>query len=174
MTNEPIAYARRPRYITVFADASFCHETGAAGIAWWVRDADRIERSAKALTFACNNSHEAEVVALGTAILMALREFPHEPGDRLSIQSDCMGALAVFTEGRRMSDVEAAMKHRVWTAASAAGVTLHPKHVKGHSGGGTARGSVNTWCDRNARRVMREARAKMVKAAEDQMSESQQ
>lgn len=152
----------RFRYITIFADASFCHQTGAAGIAFWVRDSDRIERHSKSLTFAVQNSRIAESIALSTGIIWALNHFDPQPGDRLSIQSDCMQALElIIGAAKNRTEEEFRMADTVVSAVNRAGVTLHPKHVKGHQGGIDSRSHVNEWCDRAAHACMRLARAKM-------------
>lgn len=149
-------------YITLFADASFCQNTKAAGIAIWARDADKYCRRSKALTFAVDSASQAEGIALGTAILFVLREFSYQPGDRLSIQSDCLSALDLFAENPKrkkpLPGCEAALRSRVLQEVQRAGVTLCPKHVKGHEGTKDARSAVNTWCDEQARSRMREAR----------------
>ena len=93
------------KWITVFADASFDHVTKASGIAMWWRDADTINRSAKALTFPVDNSGVAESIALGVAILNALKMA--EPGDRISIQSDNKNALLLYTGMRKHSPSKA-------------------------------------------------------------------
>jgi hypothetical protein len=150
------------KYITLFADASFCPDTKAAGIAIWARDAYNHRRRSKALTFAVDNAAQAEGIALGTAILFVLREFSYQPGDRISIQSDCLAALDLFAETPKrkkpLPGCEAALRSRVLQEVQRAGVTLCPKHVKGHEGTKNARSAVNTWCDEQARSRMREAR----------------
>ena len=150
------------KYITIFADASFDHVTKAAGISMWARDAVNFYRASKALTFPVDAASQAEAIALGTAITVALRVFTHEPGDRLSIQSDCLHALDLFasTPARKKPwpGVEAAMRANVLEAIRESGLSLYPKHVKGHSGNGNPRSAVNDWCDRKARSEMHKAR----------------
>jgi ribonuclease HI len=150
------------KYITIFADASFDHVTGAAGISMWARDAVNFHRASKALTFPVESASQAESVALGTAITVALRVFTHDPGDRLSIQSDCLHALDLFApvpqRKKPWPGIEAAMRSNVLEASQQFGLSLHPKHVKGHSGKGNPRSAVNDWCDSEARSQMRKAR----------------
>jgi len=149
------------KYITIFSDASHCHETKAAGIAIWARDADKFFRRSKALTFPVDGPTTAECIALGTAILSVIEEFDHQPGDQLSIQSDCLAALDLFAGSHRKKPwpaMEADLKARVLKSVSCSGLSLHPKHVKGHRGNVNSRSAVNTWCDVNARKAMRKAR----------------
>lgn len=168
------------KYITLFADASFCDKTKAAGIAIWARDADKHCRRSKALTFAVDSASQAEGIALGTAILFVLREFSYQPGDRLSIQSDCLAALDLFaTTPKRKKPLpgcESEMRSKVLQEVHQAGLTLCPKHVKGHEGTKNARSAVNTWCDENARSQMREARRILAKqlAEKGELSELRQ
>ena len=150
------------KYITIFADASFDPVTGAAGISMWARDAVNFHRASKALSFPVESAAQAESVALGTAITIALRVFTHEPGDRLSIQSDCLHALDLFApvpqQKKPWPAIEAAMRSNVLEAIQQFGLSLHPKHVEGHSGKSSPRSAVNYWCDKEARSQMRKAR----------------
>ena len=145
------------KWITVFTDASFDHITQAAGIAMWWRDSEMINRKSKAITFPVDNSGIAESIALGVGILKALEM--SEPGDRLSIQSDNLDALRLYTASRKHTAIENDFMKHVLQEVSCAGITLHPKHVKGHMGNISPRHSVNTWCDKAAKRAMRKARA---------------
>ena len=153
------------KYITIFADASFDHVTKAAGISMWARDAVNFHRASKALTFPVDDAAQAESIALGTAITIALRVFTHQPGDRLSIQSDCLHALDLFAmksqRKKPWPGIEAAIRGNVFESIQRYGLTLCPKHVKGHSGNGNPRSAVNDWCDKEARRQMRNARREL-------------
>jgi ribonuclease HI len=146
------------KYITVFADASFCFKTGAAGIAVWARTNNRFHRMSQRLTFPVLNSAEAETIALGTGILSALENLAPEPGDRLSVQSDCLHALNAVVLFQCSTQMERSFAVRVDAAVREARVSLHPKHVKGHTGVHDARSYANDWCDREARDRMRESR----------------
>ena len=143
------------KYVTIFSDASFDPTTGAAGIAFWVKDNEKTERASKGLTFTVSSSGEAECFALGTAIKYALREFSVHPGDRISIQSDSMEALELL-EGKRTAKFT--IIGDVLSEVEQSGVTLHTKHVKGHQGKISPRHAVNVWCDAEAKKAMRKCR----------------
>jgi ribonuclease HI len=149
------------KYITIFADASHCQHSKAAGIAVWARDVDKFYHVSQPLTFTLPGSVQAEMLALGTGILSVIREFDHQPGDRLSIQSDCKNALDLFApvmECKKLYPFASSLRERVLEAVEQAGLVLCPKHVKGHQGNRDARSAINTWCDKQARAQMHRAR----------------
>lgn len=145
------------RWITVFADASFCHQTKAWGYGFWVKWGDPAQTNIGWGGGAfIKGSLEAETEALREA-LKWVREhlLPADlAGKNVVVQSDCTGALA-----RMLADFD--------TFRRATGATrCYGKHVKGHQGHTTPRNSVNTTCDRHAGRMMRQFRALNLKAKE--------
>lgn len=136
-------------FITVFADASFCPDTKAWGYGWWIKFGDPVQtREGHGGGLGMESSLLAEVGALRAALEWVKTELlPADLKDkRLVIQSDCTGALAA---------IQTELKHlrRDHGLASA-----YSKHVKGHQGHSTPRNSINTKCDRHARRVMKQYR----------------
>lgn len=138
------------KYITIFADASFCPDTKAWGYGFWVK------WGAPAQTHVghgggahCPGSLEAEVRALEAALEWITSECI--PGDTkgkfIVVQSDCTGALA------RIQQKFGEFKYVTGAAR------VYTKHVKGHQGYKCARSSVNTLCDRKAGEHMRFYRA---------------
>lgn len=129
-------------YVTIFADASRCHETGAYGWAAWVKHGHpaqtlRVSGGGQGLA----TSNEAELHALNQAVQACKRAGVDMTDKIVVIQSDCTGAIDKFKRNQ---------------IPEARDVKL--KHVRGHQGMKTPRGAVNTWCDRSARREMREVR----------------
>lgn len=138
MTQPPLKpFEGSDQWITLFADASFCHQTKAYGWCFWLKHgapAQTILRSGGGVNMA--SSHWAEVEALRQGLnLVRTMDFS---GKRIVVQSDCTGALA-----------EIAKDFPALRAAGAA--AAYGKHVKGHQGNKTKRSSVNTTCDRNAK-----------------------
>lgn len=132
-------------YVTMFTDASYCHQTKAAGWAVWIKYGAHPHDQTVRLVGACRRIHDsmhAEYVALEEG-LKALEKIPLE-GKIVVVQSDCTGALAA---------IETSHLVRVHGALS-----VTKKHVKGHQGLKTARSAVNTWCDAEAKDAMRSLR----------------
>ncbi len=151
------------KWITIFADASYCNKTKAAGIAVWGRNATEFLRFSQAISFPVYSNTEAETIAMCTGVIMALETLSPDGGDRLSIQSDCIHAINALRDNKGSTEVE---KHFCTKAANAMrdyNVTPTFKHVKGHSGAGNPRSAVNDFCDRNARMRLQEARTSLVK-----------
>lgn len=151
--------------ITVFTDASFCHNTKAAGGAFWARGTDA--KASDAFSFKeAEQSHDCEVIVACEAILK-IADHPElgpmvalGPKTRIVLVIDCLTVKQVL-EGptstklcalarRRVNQVKSLQKRlRFW---------LKINHVKAHSGQGTPRQWVNTWCDEQARAKMQEMR----------------
>lgn len=151
--------------ITVFTDASFCHTTKAAGGAFWARGTDVKTSDAFALKDV-EHSHDCEVIVACEAILK-IAEHPElgpmlalGPKTRIVLVIDCLTVQQVLVgktstklcalSRRRVNQVkELQKKLRFW---------LKINHVKAHSGQGSPRQWVNTWCDEQARAKMQEMR----------------
>lgn len=136
-------------YVTVFADASYCPQTGAYGWCFWVKFGSpaqtKVHHGGGAYVL---NSLMAEVEALLKA-LEFVESIPLD-GKIVVLQSDCTGAL-------NFPRVKSLMEKLVQLGAKRAYV----KHVKGHQGTKDPRSAVNTMCDRNARNQMRKHRKKV-------------
>jgi ribonuclease HI len=62
-----------PICLTVFADASFDHRSGIAAFGGWFRADGRVHKISKVSERRFASSNEAELVALGATVLVALR-----------------------------------------------------------------------------------------------------
>ena len=143
------------RYITLFADASYCPDTRAYGYGWWVKyGAPAQTRTGHGGGLFIENSTHAEVHALEAGLTFILGEL--DLTQRIVVvQSDCTGALA---------KIEAADWFGRLHALGAA--NAYTKHVHGHRGTLSPRHAVNTGCDRAARRCMRHFRREQLKHRE--------
>lgn len=136
---------REGRYVTVFADASFDHNTGVFGWAAWVKYGTepvplRLHGSGYTET-----SGTAEYEALRLAVEALCRKSIIT--DRIVVlQSDCTGAIGKADALLRQLEAGGA-------------IDAYFKHVKGHSGTDNPRSAVNAWCDRIAKKEMRARRA---------------
>ncbi|MCO7567803.1 hypothetical protein NJI34_00155 [Pseudomonas sp. S 311-6] len=150
--------------VTVFTDASFCPETKCAGGAFWARgDAERMNSSFP-ITGAAQ-AHEAEIVAA----CMAIIQMSEDPAfgqllrlgrqTRLVLVIDCLAIRDAF-EARIRPSTPIIDQHiaRVEALRKEHGFLLKINHVKAHKGKATPRQWVNNWCDKEAKRQMREQR----------------
>lgn len=121
-------------YVTIITDASYFHETGAAGYAVWMKYGEKSTVTRKAGYFLSKGSNQAEQKALEIGVETAIN-MDIVKGKVVVIQSDCTGAL----DNLDLSELRKLAKF------------VKIKHVKGHQGHATPRNSVNTWCDHKAR-----------------------
>jgi ribonuclease HI len=134
-------------YITLVADASFCHTSKAYGWCFWIKhgvEPRTIVKSGGGIGIANSGDAELEALMQGLQEIEALGTDMHKK--YIVVQSDCTGALA---------RLEPRLKQLVALGAGKA----YTKHVKGHQGNKTPRNAVNTLCDRNAGQQMRRYRA---------------
>lgn len=155
--------------ITVFADASFCHQTKAAGGAYWARGEEA--KASEAFSFkGANQSHESEVIVACEAILRIAKHpelgkmLERGPKTRLVLVIDCLTVQKVLggNASTRLCDEAQRLVREVEALHSRLGFWLKVNHVKAHSGQGTPRQWVNTWCDEQARACMQKLRSSLV------------
>ena len=141
-------------FITLFADASFCPHTKAAGFGGWVKYGSPAEtfRTGGQIGNA-KHSSDAEYQALIRTFKKLQEESAANFNDKIIvIQSDCRAALEKLE--RHKSKVFADIKPR----------HIKFKWVKAHQGYNNARSAVNEFCDTEAYRHMSKLRAKRNKA----------
>ncbi len=147
--------------ITLFTDASYCSRTRIGAYAAWAKTDGRTLRRAGVLKEPAANSSLAETMALVNGIHVAIAGMAPPPNARIIAQTDCLTAIEALT-GRfrnartiaQYAAVVEAYRRRVETAR----VVVEFRHVGGHKGTVTPRNAVNTWCDKECRRLMRAAR----------------
>ncbi|MFP3609242.1 ribonuclease H family protein [Paraburkholderia sp. SIMBA_050] len=150
--------------MTVIADASFDHDTGAGGYGYWAVSERGRKSGGGPFKSASRNNNVTEMMAIVNGVHMAFVNGVALDGDAILAQTDCQAAILAF-EGRRASlqideilMVEAMRKLMLVHKA-----TIRYRHVKGHTSGGEPRLWVNNLCDSLAKAGMREARDAMRK-----------
>lgn len=172
--------------ITIFADASWCPHSGAAGWgAWWKGEAMQYgQTQGGSLNCSVSDINEAECMALVNAMAAAAKRGHLSHGMTILLQSDCLGALhamrhalgaadhpirgghLVALVGRLPKQLKDSPVLPVVTAmVLRLELTVLVRHVKGHSKG-HGRNWVNRECDRLARKGM-EARRNQLKVARE-------
>lgn len=132
---------------TVITDASFCPDTKACGWAAWIApDLGERHRASGRFKDIAGDVNVAEVRAAINGITLAYRI-----GARIIlIQSDSVAVASAIKKGK-------------WGWAEARTLhfpdaTVNYRHVKGHTNIQDARSFVNRWCDKEAKRHMKEMR----------------
>ena len=131
---------------TVITDASYCHATGVAGWAAWVKSSTFCKMKHGVL-IPCANSAEAELYAAMNGIW-----FPVNAGaTSILLQSDNMQVVNALNDegGKWMNSLWRRIK-----AEHFRDIKVRAKHVKGHTNVQDARSFVNRWCDSKAKEHM--------------------
>lgn len=171
--------------MTIFADASWCPTSQAAGWgAWAIRDGWRAGRIIGGpIRRPVANSTEAEVCGIASAIWRLCKDGVLEDVEAFVVQCDNVAALATFGQQMRTAqwasrrddrDVAHHTRKTPLTALEREAVKhvrlilnerpLWLRHVKGHTSG-TGRNWVNQQCDDEARQHMLSRRQELQKAA---------
>jgi ribonuclease HI len=148
--------------ITLFTDASYCHRTRVAAYAVWAKTDGRTVRHSGVLKELVPHSALAETMALVNGIYLTIAAMRPPAASKIIAQTDCLGAIhALSGTVRRARAVRqfAAVVTAYQQKIAAAGIMVEFRHVSGHRGTVTPRNAVNTWCDAECRRLMRQARA---------------
>lgn len=164
-------------FLTLFTDASFCHQTRCSGWgAWAIRDDwERSDLFGDSIPIPMNSTNDAETYAIFAALETLRERGDLKDIEKFSIQSDNVHALGVlrtsisraivsskkFTKAHISASLNLTSIQRDAAKAIKDMIGNRPiylKHVKGHTGEGTGRSWVNARCDEIAGRHMREAR----------------
>jgi ribonuclease HI len=142
---------------TVITDASWCPHTNAGGWAAWINvnypggGHQRLNRSGN-FNKLVESSTWAEAYAAWNGIWLA-----YQMGARdILVQTDC---LELVQRNGRPSSVKGASELNCAKEAYWPDARLRWRHVRGHTSGDDRRSWVNNWCDREARKYMRQQRA---------------
>ena len=146
-----------PKRGTIITDASFCHQTKAAGYGAWISTDGGIRiRKAGAIKGSPETSTEAEMKAALIGIWYA---YAHGVRDML-VQTDCLTVVDII-RGYAPKGKHAHILTQLYIAARVKyfpEAVLKAKHVKGHTNVQDARSFVNRWCDEQAGIAMRTER----------------
>lgn len=172
--------------LTLFADASFCPKTGAAGWgSWAIKDGwPKGLFHGGALRREIKSSNEAELCGLASALWV--HDKAGNLGDVTAFILQCDNTVALGTilslipqaghvsSKKRATNAQIAarkngikpIEHEAIEAITGivAGRPIWLKHVKGHNGNSDGRSWVNNQCDDAARRHMRARRQEILEA----------
>lgn len=145
--------------VTIMCDASFCHDTKAGGFGYWIASGRGKKGGGGSFKIDCDNSENAETLAIVNSLYIACNEQLVQEGDRVLIQSDCTGAIRWF-EGKGISANRQKVRALELFNNKVDELKLHVlfRHVKGHSKKKDARSRSNNHCDKRAYKAMCKAR----------------
>lgn len=172
--------AAAPIHLTIFADASVCDKTGAAGWGAWFKGAglERGQTCGGPFEMKLHMSDDAELLALAHALAECDSRGLLTAGATVMLQSDCtaaLGVIAALTSARdcRVATGSAVSRRRkpptrkmrkgvdqISAIVTAHGLRILVRHVRGHQQG-EGRNWVNRECDRIAREGMLARRAEL-------------
>ena len=150
-------------WVTLIVDASFCHDTGKVGYAYWISSGRKKGGGDGTIGDPVVSSVGAEMHGILRAVQRGFKDGLIQPHDNLLCQTDCVPAISAFTGRRRNLGTE-----ELWLVAEFRQITQEHnlfsrfKHVKGHQNSKEARYVVNNICDRKAKNNMRKARDKIL------------
>jgi ribonuclease HI len=147
--------------ITLFTDASHCARTHIAAYAIWAKAGGYTVRRAGVLKQPVPDSSVAEAQAMVNGLCFALAALKPSRGSKIIAQTDCLVAITALTgklrkrkSVARYEPITSAYETRIVPS----GIDVEFRHVSAHKGVVTPRNAVNTWCDKECRRLMRLAR----------------
>lgn len=148
--------------ITIIADASFCHDTGAAGYGFWIASQRGKEGGGGQIAHPVNNNNTAEMMALVNGLHHAIKENYVQQSDTVLLQTDCMAAILAFEHKRNsITDDEIKVVEYLEQLKIAFKLDLKYRHVKGHTDGSQPRLYVNNICDQVAGKHMAKKRKRL-------------
>lgn len=143
------------RNITITTDISYCYQTKRAAYAFWISTENGPIKKSGMLKGDLNGSTTAEVLCIANAVhFLVKNSFRCR---RLIVNTDSMhGATLIRTfRKHRNKHIEKAIELINATLFGRFDEVIY-RHVKAHNGTNDKRSYVNDWCDREAKRVMRE------------------
>lgn len=172
--------------ISLFSDASLCHDQHVGGWAAWLKSDRGGTRAGAAFGIRVRDTSLAEAMAVVNGLTMGVRTGVIHDGDVVLVQTDNNAVMSVLTGTARRQATPAVKKRRKMSwrrlkrevrdsnieidAISSAfsriveanGIEIRWRHVKGHSGIVDARSAVNRYCDKVAKQHMRLARGRSI------------
>ena len=151
---------------TITTDASFYVQHKKGAFAFWISTEERIIQKAGVLKGACLTSQIAEIKAILNSLIFIKRARFSEKITHITVNTDCMDAinlLGVMTNEQLQKHCNKSKSEALtflpeaWLAIKVAlQAEIKFKHVKAHKGKDTARKFVNDWCDKAAKKELRQ------------------
>lgn len=151
--------------VTVMSDASYCHQTKAAGWGVWIKSERGFFEGGGNFKTQAKTSTDAESMAISVAVFLAFKQGIAVEGDIILIQTDCLAIVNMlqkfdkdlYKSRRKLKPFQKAVKYTERFIRENK-CTLKIRHVKGHAPSEGKRNYVNELCDKHARKAMQEQR----------------
>ena len=141
---------------TINTDASWCPQTKVGAYAFWVRSDKFLLKKSGVFRKRCSNPSDAEVKCIINATKLTMRQ---DRGiKKIIINTDSKLAITVLTGGLVKPSVILRWRplYKMFkNITHKRGVEVEFRWVKAHSHTGEARNWVNAWCDKEARKQLR-------------------
>jgi ribonuclease HI len=170
--------------ISLFSDASICHEKRVGGWAAWMKCNRGAMRTGAAFGVSIGDTTMAEAMAVVNGLTCGVRDGIILPGDEVLVQTDNDAVMGILTGTalRKVTRVSKKRRKLSWaelkedvaernreilfisrtflSLIDGSGIEVRWRHVKGHKGTKDPRSAVNTFCDKVAKGHMRAARGR--------------
>ncbi|MDR3538977.1 MAG: hypothetical protein P4L71_20955 [Acetobacteraceae bacterium] len=151
--------------ITLFTDAGFCPDLRVGVWAAWAKESGQALRRAGILAGEVPHPAEAELKALHNGLFLIGRVIDPPADSRVICQVDSQEVLkALETRKHPREEMRLLAQKLLADYAEQRRWLLSFRHVKGHKGTATPRNAVNTWCDKECKRLLAAARAERLAA----------
>lgn len=147
--------------ITIIADASHCPDTHAAGYAYWMASDRGKLFGSGSMHNPCDSSVIAEMMALVKGVYYGIKDGIIHPGDKLCMQTDCVGAIQKLQKLQNVSPAEEVVTKYFNKITSQLSLTFYFTHVRGHTKVQDGRSFINRKCDKKARHHMQLMRSSL-------------
>ena len=140
--------------VTLFTDASFNRALGRGVWAAWAKANGKTIRHSGAIKEPMPDIAESELAAIANGLFAAKKKFEPPFGSKIIVATDSAEAIASLCNRNHPRVKARFLTNYIHALAQEQGWTLDIRHVKGHKGTQTPRNAVNTWCDKECRRLM--------------------
>jgi ribonuclease HI len=140
--------------VTLFTDATFNLRLRRGAWAAWAKANGKTIRYSGLIKEPIPDIAEGELSAIANGLYAIKAKFQPEASSRIIITTDSMEAIASLRQRNHPRVKCRFLTNYIHALAQVEGWSLDIRHVKGHKGTSSPRSAVNTWCDKECRRLM--------------------
>ncbi len=143
--------------VTMFTDASYKAEDKLASWAAWAKINGQTYRYSGLLKNSIDHADEAELSAIANGLAKLRGQKLLQRHDIIIIQSDSKTALTALSKRQGRTEYNRQVIKFIDQLYTDLHLRFSLRHVKAHKGSMSPRHAVNSWCDRECKRVLRQA-----------------
>jgi ribonuclease HI len=140
--------------VTMFTDISVSMRHGIGTYAVWAKESGNTLRHVARFKTPVFDSNVAEVLAIVNGLFIVIRQMQPPTDSKIIAQTDSATAISALTPLISHGRYAQALIRRN-QILHGRGIEVEYRLVKGHKGHADRRSSVNTWCDRACRDLLR-------------------